>query len=441
MRYRTAIGAVISYILASSPALAQTGAHLEFIDTGTPKNGSVVMNGWHGVIVRVVLDNGAPITRINLGGANGFGGDISGAMAQRWTDPNGQENYTQTSPGPLTANNSFDSDFNFDSHLLGTPAMYAASSSFTEAYFGSSLTKRTGLPSDGFVGYLASPFIPQGADPIVYGNGVHLGGLLDINPVFQSNAIDAAYVVTDSGFEVGVLVSGGDGGGFASGVFQLPEPSGFCVVAASAAAALFRRRTRNVRAQTSAAMEALETRVQLTVPAPTGVSATLGDTGSATIAWNNMGAGLSYSVERSTDGSTNWQAATASLLAPGTTTFTNPRIDAARAYYRVTATDGTDSATSSGVQETVSVTVAAPTFEAEAEALSAGGVRLKWELDPSVAPQVIIYRKAATDSAWPTSALEVVSISGPTGQYDDSTVAVGGAYEYRLDFSSQEKHL
>ena len=166
MRYRTAIGAVISYILASSPALAQTGAHLEFIDTGTPKNGSVVMNGWHGVIVRVVLDNGAPITRINLGGANGFGGDISGAMAQRWTDPNGQENYTQTSPGPLTANNSFDSDFNFDSHLLGTPAMYAASSSFTEAYFGSSLTKRTGLPSDGFVGYLASPFIPQGADPI-----------------------------------------------------------------------------------------------------------------------------------------------------------------------------------------------------------------------------------------------------------------------------------
>jgi hypothetical protein len=291
------------------------------------------------------------------------------------------------------------------------------------------------------VAYLASPFIPQGADPILYGSGMHVRGLLDISPGFQSDAIDAAYVVTDSGFQVDAEVIGAGGGAFATGIFQLPEPSEICILIVGSIAGLIRRRARKANTWPNATMESLEIRTQLTVPTPTGVSAILSDTGSATISWNSMGAGLSYSVERSTDGTTNWQAATASLLPPGTTTFTNPRMDAARAYYRVTDTDGTDSATSSAVQETVPTGISAPTFEAEAEALSAGGVRLKWELDPSLATQVTIFRKATTDSAWPTSELAAVSVSGSTGHYDDSTVAAGEAYEYRLTFSSQVKYV
>lgn len=328
IRYRAAIWAFTLCILAGSPALAQIGAHLEFIDTGTPKNGAVQMNGWHGVIVRVVLDGGAPITRINLGGAGGFGGDISGAMAERWTDPTGQGNYTQISPGPITANNSFDSDLNFDSHLLGASEMYGASSSFFEAYFGGQLTKRTGLTSDGFVGYLASPFIAQGSDPIIYGTGVHLRGLLDINPPFQSNAIDAAYVVTDSGFQVDIEVTGVGNAGYASGIFQLPEPSVSGISLLGTVVGFLVRRSVKSQTYSHSEMELLERRLQLTVPTPTGVSATIDVSGSATISWDNMGAGISYSIERSPDGTNGWET-TAALLPPGTTHFTNPRIDAA----------------------------------------------------------------------------------------------------------------
>jgi hypothetical protein len=242
MKQILSLGAALC-LLATLPAHAQPTAHIEFIDTGTPKNGTTLMTGWHGVIVRVVLDTGGPITRINLGGANGFGGGIGGAMSQRWTDPTGQSHYTQTSPGPFTANNTFGSDFNFDSHLLGTPEMYAASSSFAEAYHGSALTQRTGLPSDAFVGYLASPPVPQGADPIEYGIGVHLGGLLDINPTFQSSSIDAAYVVTDSGFQVSADVTGSAVGGFVLATFQLPDPGAWGLSFAAAVLALLRRRT------------------------------------------------------------------------------------------------------------------------------------------------------------------------------------------------------
>jgi hypothetical protein len=197
------------------------------------------MTGWHGVIVRVVLNSPGSITRINLGGAGG----ISGALAQRWTDPTGQGNYTQTSPGPLTANNSLGSDFNFDSHILGAPEMYAASSFFFETYVGSQLSQRTGLPSDRFVGYVASPFIPPGDEPIIYRTGVYVQGVLDVNPAFRSASIDAAYVVTDSGFQVTGDVIGTNGGGYTAAIYQLPEPGTVILSLSPAVFALLKRRT------------------------------------------------------------------------------------------------------------------------------------------------------------------------------------------------------
>jgi len=225
------------------------------------------MNGWHGVIVRVVLDNGAPITRINLGGANGFGGDISGAMAQRWTDPNGQENYTQTSPGPLTANNSFDSDFNFDSHLLGTPATYTVQQ-VSETSNSGFLTSRTPLPSTGFVGYGAAPYMHYEIDPIALGGGSHTGGILDVNPGFQSSTMDIAYVVTDSAFEIqGDVYSGTGSGAHLSAIFEVPEPGSSGVVAIGIAGVISRRRKRQAGGDRPA-METMEQRSYLSRPRP-----------------------------------------------------------------------------------------------------------------------------------------------------------------------------
>lgn len=218
-------GWVVAVVMSVWAPVAKAAAHLQFIDMGTPRNGAVVMNGWRGVVVRVSLDDGLPITRIDLG-ADG----ISGGMAQRWTDPSGQGNYTQTSPGPISADNAFDSDFNFDSHLLGTPEMLTvvppAPAEGIPAGFN---TSRTGLPSDAFVGYVAPPVLNYDADPILLGLGGKLVGRLNVNPGFQAGAIDAAYIVTDSRFAVdGVAYSGTQGFGFGTG-YRVPEPSGLAV--------------------------------------------------------------------------------------------------------------------------------------------------------------------------------------------------------------------
>src|SRR5690349_3688558 len=92
---------LLAVCLGSASAPPSYGAaHIQFIDMGTPKNGPVLMNGWRGVVLRASLDGGLPITKINLGGDG-----IYGYIAQRWTDPTGHADYTQTSPGPISANN------------------------------------------------------------------------------------------------------------------------------------------------------------------------------------------------------------------------------------------------------------------------------------------------------------------------------------------------
>jgi hypothetical protein len=167
----------------------QAAAPIEFIDTGTPSDGTLTMTGWRGIIVRLSLDDRMPITRINLGGfPPGEPGYIRGSMAQRWTDPIGQGNYTESSPGPFPANNSFNSSLNFDSHLLGTPEMYVIQNVTEGKGYG---VPRTGLPSDGSVGYLAT--LPEPSyDPFILAAGGHLGGLLDVRPAFQSDTLDIA---------------------------------------------------------------------------------------------------------------------------------------------------------------------------------------------------------------------------------------------------------
>lgn len=303
MRYGALIGTVAFCVLAGQRSLGQSGAHVEFIDMGTPTNGDVVMSGWRGVIVRVVLDSGEPIRQVNFGG-NTFGGFIAGNIAQRWTDPTGQFNYTQTSPGPLTANNTFASDFNFDSHFLGPAARYN-STAVTEfnASPGDFLTSRTGLVSNGSVGYGAATLFPFNGDPIHFRRGGNLTGVLDIATAFQASAIDAAYIVTDSDFQVSALVLGPAGaGGLANGIYQVPEPGGILGWCIGAVVAVLRRKPKQSISPRNSVFETLEARLQLAAPIPTNVSASMQINGSAKITWDNMGAGITYSVDRSATG-------------------------------------------------------------------------------------------------------------------------------------------
>jgi hypothetical protein len=226
--------ALVALICALPSVAARAAAHIDLIDMGTPNNGATVMNGWRGVIVRVLLDGGLPITRLD---------DISffGNIAHRWADPTGQGKYTQSSPGPLAANNTFDSDFNFDSHLLGTPDKYVVRDAFEVSQQGF-LTSRTGLPSDGFTGYGAAPYVHYEIDPVLFAQGSLTHGSLDVNPPFQSSTIDMAYVVTDSAFQVHMDVFSGDRRFRAFDEFRIPEPGTLWGAAVAVAAALLRRR-------------------------------------------------------------------------------------------------------------------------------------------------------------------------------------------------------
>jgi hypothetical protein len=225
----------LAFILAPP---AQAAARIEFIDTGTPKNGTLEMTGWRGIIVRGVLDDGLPITRVDFGNGNEpRAGFIRGNMAERWTDPTGQGNYTQTSPGPNPANNSFESSFNFDSHFLGTAEMFQIQS-IGETSLTGFFPERTGIPSDGFVGYGAT--LPERYDnPFLYGSGGTLAGRYSINPPFQADSLDIAYVVADGPFSIfGNLFSGEQRFQVSA---EYPEPSSMAIIALGVAASLLRR--------------------------------------------------------------------------------------------------------------------------------------------------------------------------------------------------------
>jgi hypothetical protein len=418
-----ASGWVVAVVASVWAPVAKAAAHVQFIDMGTPKSGAVVMNGWRGVVVRVSLDGGLPITRVDLfGDPNPETGTIAGNMAQRWTDPTGQGNYTETSPGPLTANNTFDSDFNFDSHLLGPPEEYTVQSASETCVVGF-FTNRTGLSSNGFVGYGAAPFVQYGSDPIVFGIAGHVGGFLQVNPAFQSDSIDLAYIVTDGAFQATVRLESGTQAFMGSNIY-VPEPGGLGAVALIAAPGILRlRRRRGGReAPRRTLLERLEARTMCSLTAPVA-SATLLPNGSTQVTWADVSGETGYWVERSRDLVT-WQPVHATALAADTTSFTNRELEAGYAWYRVKAVDATSSAASNPVQ------IWTGDLEVEAEALP-DGVRIKW---PHVGTTVWIYRKAVDDAAWPTT--ELADLDGGDDHFDDHTVAEGQAYEYRVQLGA-----
>jgi hypothetical protein len=205
---------------------ASAAAHVDFIDVGTPKSGAMVMSGWRGVIVRISLDNGLPITSLHLGDAFGLG--IFGNVAERWTDPQGRSMYTETSPGPLAADNSIDSDFNFDTHFLPIDNVTYDPFSLREGSgAGRSLvTSRSPIPSTPFVGYGAT--LPEPVtipDPLLLSNGGIMAGGYEAPAALQLNTIDVAYVVADGLFSVQGRVSSGNQDFNINSIYNVPEPS------------------------------------------------------------------------------------------------------------------------------------------------------------------------------------------------------------------------
>jgi len=208
---------------------ASAAAHVDFVDVGTPKSGSLVMDGWRGVIVRISLDDGLPITRAGTSIAPGL--SIYGNVAERWTDPQGRGTYTETSPGPLAARSSTDSDFNFDTHFLAIENVTYDPFLLREGS-GAGLpliTRRSPIPSTPFVGHGATlPATVTILDPLLLGNGGTMEAGFQVSPLVQLNSLDVAYVVADGPFIVQGRVSSGNQD-FNLNSIYVPEPSSLLV--------------------------------------------------------------------------------------------------------------------------------------------------------------------------------------------------------------------
>jgi hypothetical protein len=119
---------------------------------------------------------------------------IYGCFAQIWISPNGDGQYTQTTPGFRTENNSTLHEFNLDSHFLGNPANYIVNSPLEEGNV--DFPGFNPIPSNETFGYGSGrPF-----------NLVHqvaltgyMRGAFDIVAAQQSSTFDVAYVALGGG--------------------------------------------------------------------------------------------------------------------------------------------------------------------------------------------------------------------------------------------------
>ncbi|MFT3785215.1 MAG: hypothetical protein QM770_03495 [Tepidisphaeraceae bacterium] len=207
---------------AAGPAHASVW--FDFIDVGTPTDGVQVMTGWHGIVVRRHSDQG-PISRID--------GSFCGSIAQRWIDPTGSGIANQAlvlrDPGPLPARNAVPSEWNFDSHLLGSPSDFSETDSIREYEFQYPSSDRTGLQSTDSILYRATWAAPLFRETALdfelelYGGG-HVDGRLFYTSAKQAESIDVAYLVTDSSIGVqGSIHTPGHADGV-SGTYTVPEP-------------------------------------------------------------------------------------------------------------------------------------------------------------------------------------------------------------------------
>ena len=190
-----------------------------------PPPQGITVPGWTATTLRLVSDSGN-ITGVNFTGVNpqGFPRGVYGSFAQIWVSPGSNAQYTQTTPGFRTENNSFASEFNLDSHFLGEPANYTIISPLEEGNV--EIPSFNPIPSDGTYGYgNAIPFdLVHRLDLTGY-----LRGAFTIAPSQQRSFLDLAYVALGGGGELigEVITTAGTiqfATSFSSGI-PFPEPS------------------------------------------------------------------------------------------------------------------------------------------------------------------------------------------------------------------------
>ena len=239
--------ALISAVLGAA-SRASANVQAVFIDTGTPTDGVRTMNGWHGIVIRVVSDDG-PISRVDFG-SDFYTAGLFGAMAQRWTDPTAAGRFrsdtVQTSPGFSMADNFSPTVDNFDSHLLGDATHFVVTSAPDEAIYDFAFRRqfyqRTGIPSDQTIGYGASLPAPT-FDPFSLVPAGKIWGAYDILPAYQTTTLDLAYIVTDSAFLSEPMITYTGNVTRSGGYYAIPEPSAG-VVAGLVGVAIAKRRRR-----------------------------------------------------------------------------------------------------------------------------------------------------------------------------------------------------
>ncbi len=340
---------IVLVCLASAPTLA--APMVQVIERGVPTDGTRVMTGYRGFVLRVVSD-GAPINSIALNGLppldRGTDG-ILGDLAQRWTDPTGSGNYTVTSPGPIDADNTVPSAFNFDTHFLPDVAAGIRSPSPAAAPMETAgpfdkpnrfSTAGNPIPSDPFIGY---GDFPDGFAPAVnaeFYETALLGRFVFPDP---PQAVDLAYVVTNSSFQYGLEVQLTDfSGGTIFGVVTVPEPSGMAAIMVGLAG-LLRGKRRSVRHVNCRAcqLETLEPRRMLSI-SPSDLLLTAAPiTGGVQLQWpavDNSATKPIYIARKSPNaaGPAAWQQV-GSITSPGATSFDDATAGVGSAYeYRAT---------------------------------------------------------------------------------------------------------
>lgn len=196
---------------------------VEFIEMGEPTNGTFTMHGLHGVVVRVHLDGGKPITSIGYPGPPAVPNtSVFGSQAQRWDYSQATGEFT---PTPLsTARNQTPDDLNFDSHFLGLPSDYTNIQILGEGYYEGQFS-REGLPPSSAeeIYFATSPGPIYGLSDL--GDAGIMAAQFELTTSLQSSTLDLAYIVTDSSFVATIrLVSNGEYAHVGK-QYLIPEPA------------------------------------------------------------------------------------------------------------------------------------------------------------------------------------------------------------------------
>lgn len=233
MSSRRRTGLAMMCVIAHAASLANGAVFLQLPTLGAPQGTmhslpppqGITVPGWTATTLRLVSDSGN-ITGVNFSGVNaqGIPRGVYGSFAQIWIAPNGDGNYTQTTPGFRTENNSFASEFNLDSHFLGDPASFIVHSPLEEGNV--DIPSFNPIPSDGSYGY-------GNGRPFALVHEIELTGCMrgrfDIAAAAQSPFFNLAYVALGGGgFIIGeVFTTEGAFSvdiGFGTGI-AFPEPT------------------------------------------------------------------------------------------------------------------------------------------------------------------------------------------------------------------------